>query len=99
MSTKKGLRDPSAPLPMGGIFELCPQLFPELLDFGVDDRATIGLIRIVAIKILMVIFRLIKRGEGTDLGDDRVGPEPGRIRITFGFFCDGSLLLAVVQND
>ena len=99
MSTKKGLREHSTPLSMGGIFELCPQLFPELLDFGVDDRETIGLIRIVTIKILMVIFRLIKRSEGTDLGDDRVGPEPGRIRVALGFFRAGFLLLTVVQND
>jgi hypothetical protein len=84
---------------MGGIFELGPKLFPELSHFGVDDGATIRLIWIVTIKILMVIFRLIKRGKGTDLGDDRIGPEPGRIRVALGFFRNGSLLLTVVQND
>ena len=98
MSTKKGLREHSTSLSMGGIFELCPQLFPELLDFGVNDRETIGLIRIVAIKILMVIFRLIKRRKGTDLSDNRMRPEPGRICVALGLFRDGSLLFAVVQN-
>src|SRR5262245_15258167 len=84
---------------MGGIFELGPQLFPELSHFGVNDRTTIRLIGIVAIKILMVILRLIKRGKGADLGDDGIGPEPGRIRVALGFFRADSLLLAVIQND
>ena len=83
---------------MGGIFELCPELFPELRHFGIDDRDTIGLIWIVAIIILMVAFCCIKRGKGTDLSNDRVGPEPRRIRVTFGLFRNGSLLLTMVQN-
>jgi hypothetical protein len=49
---------------MYGIFELRLKLFPELFDFGVDDRQTVGLIRIVTIIILMVIFSLVKRGKG-----------------------------------
>src|SRR5713226_5938690 len=84
--------------PMYGIFELCLKLFPELFDFGVDDRQAVGLIRIVTIIILMVVFGLVKRRIGANLRDDRVGPEPGRLCVTLGFFRHGSLLLAMIQN-
>src|SRR2546425_11615835 len=84
--------------PMEGIFELRLKLFPELFDFGVDDRQTVGLIRIVTIIILMVIFSLVKRGKGANLRDNRSRPEPGRLGVLLGFFRHGSLLLAVIQN-
>src|SRR4051812_34817268 len=54
-----------------GVLQFVAEHFSQLGDLGADDHPAIRLVRIQCEVILMVIFRCIKDGGGSDLGHDR----------------------------